>query len=171
MSLKKAIEIAYEKGYRVTNEGKLIGLKGNELKVSITGKQKYPTFSVNVGSLTKSGVYGIPVHRFAGFCFYGNSIYESECIRHLNGNVLDYSKDNLTLGTHSENELDKRKEDRVRIAKIARASQGKEAHNRKFTEQQVKEIKDSDLSNAELGRLYNVTRQCIHQIRKGRGYN
>lgn len=171
--IRKSIYIAYEKGYRVTETGELYGLKGKRLVVKRRGKQRYPTFSVNVGKLTKSGVFGIPVHRFAGFCFYGDRIFEEELVlRHLNGDTEDVSKTNLVLGTHSQNNLDKPAEVRRRAAILARAAQGRPMNSR-FTDEEVREILrrlESGESAPRIAEEYGVTRNCIYLIRDRRNY-
>lgn len=129
---------AISKGYFVTEDGKLYGPKG-QLKVSIGGSQRYPTFSTNWGGY----VYGIPVHKFAAYVFYGEQSFENNVVvRHLNGNTLDFSKLNLLLGTHSENNMDKSPSVRVASAKAARASQGKRPLNAKLTDEDVEYIKE-----------------------------
>lgn len=172
MSLKNAIRYAYSKGYRVSDDGILYGVKGLPLIVKVRGNQKYPTFTVNGFKEVKNkyGVYGIPIHRFAAYCFYGEKIWEYECVRHLNGNVEDVSKGNIVLGSHSENNMDKDLLARKNAAKIARAAQGKRPLNSKFTDQQVIMIRRSSKTNNELANEFNVSRQAIWLIRKGKNY-
>jgi hypothetical protein len=172
MIMKEAILLAYKKGYRVTEEGVLLGVKGKPLLIKIRGKQKYPTFSVNGLKLVpnKNGVFGIPVHRFAAYCFYGDAVWNAECVRHKNGNTEDVSKTNIVLGTHSENNLDKDKSIRVAAAKKARAAQGKRPKNSIFTDEEVKIIRSSPEKDNGLAKKYGVTRQAIWRIRKGKNY-
>lgn len=128
---------AVDRGYSVSEDGEMFGPKG-KIKVSLYGKQRYPTFSTNWGS-----VFGIPVHMFAAYVFYGSLLFDkTKVVRHLNGLTLDFSKSNIVLGTPSENELDKDKETRVRSAKAGRASQGIRPSNSKLTDGQVREIKE-----------------------------
>lgn len=172
MIMHDAIRIAYERGYRVSDNGVITSPYGNVLKLSVGKNQYYPTFSIakvpNVKN--KYGVFGIPAHKFAAYCFYGEDMFDAECVRHLNSNVLDISKNNLVLGTHSENNLDKLKEVRVSAAKKARAAQGKRPKNSKFSDDDVRYIRSSSLSDKQLSEIYNVTRQAIWLIRKGRNY-
>lgn len=172
MSLKDAILTAYEKGYRVTDDGILIGMKGKPLRMACSGNQFYPTFSVSgVKSVNnKYGVFGIPVHKFAAYCFYGSESFDAECVRHLNGNVLDVSMDNIALGTRSENELDKDPEVRRAVAKKARAAQGHRPSNAKFSDAEVRYIRQSAKNGQELAEQFGVTRQAIYLIRKKKNY-
>ncbi|MEK4360848.1 hypothetical protein NYE48_27965 [Paenibacillus sp. FSL M7-1455] len=174
MSMKEAIRLAYQKGYRVMDDGTLMGLKGKPLVVRKRGKQGYPTFSVNCGDLTPSGIYGIPVHKFAAYCFYGESTFcEGIVVRHLNANTEDVSKENIKLGTGADNEADKSPEDKSRVARIARAAQGFRALNAKFSDEEVVAIRArfaSGESGASIALSLGVTRNCIYLIVKGVNY-
>ena len=167
---------AVERGYTVTDDGKLLS-KNKELKYSLSSKQRYPTFSTNWGGR----VFGIPIHLFAAYIFYGNLAFEKGVVvRHLNGNTLDFSKGNLVLGTHSENNLDKPKHIRIAAAKKARASQGVTPVNAKLTIEQVKEIREIYLHRKgkkfpngfvkSLCDKYSVSRTVISKIVRGKHY-
>lgn len=170
--MKLAILTAYDKGYRVTDNGVLVGLQGRPLSIAKRGKQKYPTFSVagvpNINN--KYGVFGIPIHKFAAYCFYGESMFDSECVRHKNGNVLDISKENIALGTHSENQLDKSPEIRRSAASKARKSQGYRPLNAKLSDSEAEEVKTSKEKSSVLASKYKVSRQTIWNIRTGKKY-
>lgn len=174
-SMIKAMDIALSKGYRVTEDGTLLGVKGKPLNVKRHGAQRYPTFSVNVGDLTESGVYGIPAHKFAAYVFYGEDTFkEGVVVRHLNGNTEDISKANIVLGTHSENNHDKDPEIRRAAARKARAAQVGRPHNARFTNEQVIEIRkrraDGE-SGYTLAEEFGVSNVTIYNIEKGRIYN
>jgi hypothetical protein len=166
---------AVERGYHVKNN-KLFGPKG-ELKIVAYGKQKYPTFSTNWGGR----VYGIPTHKLAAYIYYGtDSFYPGLVVRHLNGNVLDISKENIVLGTHSDNNLDKPPEVRKKAAIKARASQPKESFNAKLTQEKVLFVKSfySDLQGkkapngtvSNLVKLLGVSRTTLCHIKNGKRY-
>lgn len=170
-NLQKVIVYAYEKGYRVTEQGKLVSPFGRELLIKKRGKQRYPTFSVNVGDMTVSGVYGIPVHKFASYCFYKEESFKEGIVtRHMNANTEDVSLKNIKLGSYSDNEYDKSKEVRTRSATLARRSQGYKAYNRRFNDEQIIAIRNDGGSYAEIARKYGVTPECIGNIVKGRTY-
>lgn len=167
---------AVERGYNMSEDGKLTGIKG-DINFKLYGKQKYPTFSTNWGGF----MFGVPVHLFAAYVFYGDKAFEKGIVvRHLNANSLDCSKSNLLLGTPSENEHDKPEYVRKRSAKIARASQGKRPLNAKLTDEQVLEIRKfySDLDGTkapngavkELCVKYNVSRTVLCKIKNGEYY-
>lgn len=167
---------AVDRGYHVSDNGVLFGVKG-KLSVKLFGEQRYPTFSTNWGGF----VYGIPVHLFAAYFFFGSTAFEKGIVvRHLDSDTLNFSKTNLKLGTHSENQLDKPKYVRVNAAKIARASQGKRPLNAKLTDDQVVEIlrfyKELDGKKAPNGSVislckkYVVSRTVLCKIKNGEYY-
>lgn len=177
---RKAIEEAYDRGYRVSEEGVLTSPTGKILKVSNRGKQRYPTFSLNGHNLTKSKVWGIPVHHFAAYCFYKEKLFDPKLVvRHLDSNTLNIAKNNIVLGTPKENTQDKSPEVRHKAAKIARASQPYEAINRKLSIEQVREIRElykNRISKIPQGLMkaikakYGVSSVTIHNVINNKTY-
>lgn len=172
-TLKTAILLAYEKGYRVSDDGTLFGVRGRALSTSCSEKHQYPTFSIAgvEGVKNKYGVYGIPVHKFAAYCFYGENYFNAECVRHLDGDVENFSKDNISLGTHSENNRDKSPEVRSAVAKKARAAQGVRPKNARFSDDQVRFIRSSSRKAPDLAREFGVTKEAIYLIRNRKNYS
>lgn len=128
---------AIDRGYYVTEDGRLFGPRG-QLSVSLSPKQRYPTFSTNW-----EYVYGVPIHKFAAYMFYGKDAFSADLVvRHLDGNTMNFSKENIVLGTHSDNNLDKPSEVRSNAAKLARESQGYTPANAKLTKDQVEEVRE-----------------------------
>lgn len=173
---KQRIVEAVQRGYWVTDDGRLIGPKGN-IKFSKAGKQRYPTFSTNWGGF----VYGLPVHQFAAYCFYEDEyLHGTKIVRHLNGDTLDVSKNNIRLGTYSENEYDKPQKVRMRSTRLARQAQGFTPINAKLTEDQVREIRQiyADANGkklkqgmaAELSKRFGVSRTVLHKVKTGEYY-
>lgn len=170
------IKEAYERGYRVIN-GELHGPKG-KVSVKLHGKQRYPTFSTNWGGK----VFSLPVHQFAAYQYYGDETFsDSVVVRHLDSNTLNITKENLVLGSHSENNLDKCPQVRSRVASIARRSQGHTPKNAKLTEDQVQEIrtlyKNLDGQKAPRGFCkslcdkFGVSRTVINKVVRGVHYS
>lgn len=167
---------AYQRGYYVTEDGRLFGVKG-QLKLSTYGKQRYPTFSTNWGGY----VYGLPAHRLAAYCFYGEALFEDGIVvRHLDADTLNLSKSNIFLGTCSQNERDKPLQTRVRVAKGARAAQGSRPFNAKLSDEDVLFILDylDRVSGRKapqgyikaLCKTYAISRTTIQDIRNGKNY-
>lgn len=170
--LEIAIKKAYCDGYRITDNGNLYGKTGKQLKIVCRGKQRYPTFSISgvPNVKNKYGVFGIPVHKFAAYCFYGDDIWKFDCVRHLDGNVLNLSKSNIVLGSNSENNMDKSRQVRSRAARTARGSQPYRAINAKLNTSQVLKIIHSQKSASSLAAEYNVSRVTIYNIKNGKTY-
>ena len=166
---------AVERGYWVTEEGILFGPKG-AINVKLSGKQRYPTFTTNW-----EYVFEVPVHQFAAYCFYGEEAFSPALVvRHLDANTLNFSKENLVMGTHSENNLDKPKDVRVKAAKVARDSQGYTPMNAKLNKEQVemvrafyRELDGKKAPNGavkELCDVLGVTRTVLIKIKNGEYY-
>jgi hypothetical protein len=172
---RKIVE-AVRRGYSILN-GCVYGLKGKPLKLGLHGSQRYPTFTVNFDK----EAYGIPVHLFAAYLYYGEKAFDKKLVvRHLRNDTLDFTKDNIVLGTHSENNLDKPPEVRAFAAKRARAAQGARPKNAKLTMEQVERVrafykslagvKAPNGSVAKLALELGVHKVVLHNIRVGKSY-
>lgn len=118
----------YNKGYRVTKEGVLLNPKGKELKP--TTREGYKRFTVR----TKIGHAVVLVHRLQAYSKFGKEMFkEGIQVRHLNGNSLDNSFENIAIGTASQNAMDKDPEVRLRAALKATETV------RKYNKEEVKE--------------------------------
>lgn len=173
---QKRILEAVQRGYTVSDDGRLFSTN-KELKYGLHGTQRYPTFSTNWNGI----VFSIPIHLLASYVFYGTKAFERGIVvRHLNGNTLDFSKANIVLGTHSENNLDKPKHIRIKAARLARKAQGVRPRNAKLTDEQVRRVKDfyKSLSgkkapNGTVSKLADelgVCRHVICNIKIGKSY-
>lgn len=165
---------AIDRGYLIVN-GELFGPRG-KLAVRLAGTQRYPTFSTNW-----DGVYGVPVHQFAAYQYFGARAFDPTLVvRHLNGNVLDYSEANILLGTPSENNLDKPQSVRQAAARKARASQPTTPNNAKLLPHQVAAIRSAYSGlltkkapngfTKQLCTTYGVSRTVINKIIQGKYY-
>lgn len=171
----KRILEAIERGYFATECGKILGPKG-VLSIKKSGKQRYPTFSTNW-----NGVFGIPAHMFAAYVFYGDESFKKGIVvRHLNADTEDIRKENLALGTYSENENDKPNEVRSNSARAARAAQGYRSLNAKLSDEQVLEVlefyKNLEGKKAPNGSVralcekLGVCNTVLYNIKKGASY-
>jgi len=135
-----AVKIAYEKGYRVDEEGNVISHTGNKLKVSIVNKKDIPyySFSVYMGvSNNHKRTAKLRVHKLQAYQKFKEQLFNPGIVvRHLNSNSLDNSYDNITIGTQSENMMDKSKESRLYWAKNA------SKNLRRFTDAEIKQIRE-----------------------------
>ena len=98
---------AVEKGYKATLKGEIISPNGKVLK--LIGK-RYLTFGVRVPGINQP--VKVPVHKFVAYMMYGvESFYPHIVVRHGdNNNTFNNSFENLTLGTQSDNMMDKPEE-------------------------------------------------------------
>ena len=141
----KPEKLAKSKGYVITKEGVVISPYGN--KVGTYGKNKYLYFSIRYDNKIRKVFF----HRFQAYNKFGDIIFDNNlCVRHLNGNFLDNSYNNIEIGSYSQNSLDIPVETRKRTAKYA---------NMKYNEEIVKRIKEDrqkGLSYKNLLLKYNI---------------
>ncbi len=131
-------KIAHEKGYEVTPEGVVIGLKGNALKL-MGDERGYLVFTYDKTAPKMS------VHRFQAFQKFGERLYgEGIVVRHLDGNPHNNHIDNIGIGTHSDNMQDRRPEDRLAHAMLA------SSHLRKLTTEDVVAMREARAAGASL---------------------
>ena len=110
-----AVITAYNKGYRINNEGKLC--RNNIILKGHTSSGLYPLKSFCIRVNGKKCNFNF--HRLCAYQKYRERAFEAECVRHLNGDSLDNRPCNIELGTHKENSLDIPKRTRVKLAKNA----------------------------------------------------
>lgn len=111
---REALIYAYNKGYRINNNGDAINPGGKKLKARITGDGY-----LAIGIRYNGSVYSVPCHRLMAYQKYGDLLFEADCVRHLNRNQFDNSCLNIEIGTNSENQLDVPREIRVAAAEKA----------------------------------------------------
>ena len=94
-------ELAFSKGYRISESGEIINPKGLVLNGNINNNYK------GFGIRWYGKVSYCLVHRLHAFQKYGEKLFEEGIVvRHLNGNSLDNSYENLVIGTYQQNSLD-----------------------------------------------------------------
>lgn len=168
----RVLVTAYEKGYRISEEGVFTGPKGNLIEVKRRSNHKYPQALMNMDGKR----HNMLMHRFAAYCFYGDELFAQDIVvRHLNANVLDVSKENIALGTYSDNEHDKPKETRIKNARNAVLSREdtRRMTMRKLSYDQAYSIKvrlKNGENGAAIAREYNVSKETIYQIKHGETY-
>ena len=150
------IQIAYLLGYRVTKDGNLLNPKG--IKLGCVNHHGYEQTGLNVNKKHKN----IFTHRLQAYQKYGDKLYEDGIVvRHLNGNALDNSWDNISIGTQRDNILDIPKEKRKRKNLNANKSHIKYPKSLVYKlREEYNELK----SYAKLGRKYNMDRRTISYL-------
>lgn len=104
-----AVKYAYDKGYRVNENGCVISPKGMIVK-SMINNRGYLLFHVRVCSVNTD----VFVHRLCAYQMYGELSLTADCVRHLNGNSTDNRPENIQIGTHHDNAMDISKENRIK---------------------------------------------------------
>lgn len=166
------VVVAYQRGYRVSEEGKFYGTKGQELPIKLRSTQSYPLRQVSINGKKKN----YSVHRLAAYCFYGDKLFEEGVtVRHLNGDVLDCSKENIALGSISENHMDKCPQVRSDSARIAAKSRKNLTRKslRKLSDSQAREVKillKEGIDGVTLSKRFGVSDETIYQIKNGKTY-
>lgn len=146
------------KGYKITKDGTVISSLGRNIKPSIKHANgvDYYRFSVNYKGISKS----VKVHRLQAYFKFGNKLFdEGMQVRHLNGNSLDNSWDNIELGTHQDNQDDISKETRRnRAIKVSR-------YIRRFTDEELEPIFEdryiNKLSYDKISAKYSVAKSTL----------
>jgi len=150
------LQIAYERGYRVTKDGDLLNPKGKKIgSISTRGYE-------GTGIWIDKKQQKLYTHRLQSYQKYGNKLYEDGIVvRHLNGNSLDNSFNNIAIGTYRDNTMDIPKE--IRIKSTYAAAKTSIKYNKEFVlklREEYKVIK----SYAELGRKHNMPRSMVWQL-------
>lgn len=110
----KIEQIAFKRGYRVTEEGVLINPKGDE--IGVIGSRGYHNSQLRVSGKSTH----VSTHRLQAYQKYGEAMYnEGIEVRHLSGIRLDNSWANIAIGTHSQNMMDIPKQVRIKRAQYA----------------------------------------------------
>lgn len=156
--------IAYELGYRVSEDGKLINPKGEIIKGCLRhSKRKYTclAFTIKVGNKTKHCC----IHRLQAYQKYKEAIYGMRVVvRHLDGNSFNNSFDNITIGSYSDNFHDMSKDQQEKVINNLHKNR-----YRKYTDDLIKEVyKDycEGLNRTQLSTKYNIPVKNIYYIVK-----
>jgi hypothetical protein len=109
---------AHDRGYHVVAGEVFYKDKNRKLiKQLVKGNIIYYRFSYRSPQGKQST---IKVHRLVAYQKYGDKLFEPGMeVRHRNGDSMDNSESNILLGTKSENQMDKTKETRTRMALAA----------------------------------------------------
>lgn len=144
-------KIALENGYILKSDGTV--LNNNKLIKCCKAKgYKYFRISFNKNR------FQVFVHRLQAYIKYGDKIYNSGIVvRHLDGNPLNNSIDNIEIGTSQDNQLDIPKEKRMLRSSI----------HIKYSDNIVKEIKYKKAN----GYTYNQLMQEYNISSKGTLFN
>lgn len=112
---------SHKLGYRVTKEGEIVNPKGSTIKSFLNGKNAKPYLVFSIRDLSKwKYAKKVKVHKLQAYQKFGKDAFKNKLeVRHLDGNSLNNSWDNIEIGTSSDNQMDIPKEIRIKTAIIA----------------------------------------------------
>jgi len=154
---KIAAKTAYKKGYRVQADGSVVSPKG-KLRKLMRGRNGYPKISISISGKS----HPVPVHVLAAYQLYGGASFEPGTeVRHLNDDKLDNSLSNISIGTSSDNKMDRSPSSRHASAMIATS------HVRKIGDDQIGNIRKMRADGSTLQSIanrYGVVKSTIHRV-------
>ena len=143
----------------------------DQLRIEALSEQRENGCWIWLGSKSKAG-YGlsyssqqkklVSAHRLAFAAFKGE-ISQGMVVAHACDNPLCVNPDHLWLATHAENSAD--------MVKKGRSAKGEKCGKSKLTEEQVKFIRESNLSQRQLGAMFGVSHANIGYIKRGFTWN
>lgn len=138
-----AVLIAIEKGYYIDHNGDCFNKKNNLMRLYLNNTG-YLRFNVKINSK----VYPVMVHKLQAYFKFKYEIFKNGLmVRHLNGNPLDNSFDNILMGTSSENQMDIPKEIRVERSRFS---------NLKHNHNEIIQDRKSGMSYKEIMEKYSI---------------
>jgi hypothetical protein len=153
--LQSVIKIVYEKGYRI-KDNKCFNPKGKEIKGCIKHHPvPYKQLSLKFGKNARS----IFFHALLAYQLYGEEYFKKGIVaRHLDGDSLNNSENNIVLGTMKDNILD--------IPSKRRTSKNKKSsETRKKLQDGMREKIINDYKNGSVAKeLYKKYDTCLNTI-------
>jgi hypothetical protein len=147
----------YEKGYRIDDDGIVYNSRGHKINLSL--KEGYPSISMRYGS----GCYRkVKASRFQAYRLFGDKIYEPDIVvRHLDGDKTNHRKENISIGTMSDNIFDMPKEQRI-IKSVSGAMKVN-----KYSPEFVAKIREEHISGKSYNKIqkeYGISKSSISYI-------
>ena len=145
---------AFEMGYRVSDDGTLVGLQG-QVRLVHEDKDGYRRFTIRQERKSRS----VNVHRLAAYQWFGEALFAAGIeVRHLDGVRTNCSKNNIAIGTRSQNEMDK-------PAELRRRQAGRAA--RRLSDEQVAQLRQDRVNGAfvsALSKKYGVSMGTVSNL-------
>ena len=146
----KIEEILVKRGYTMNKCGECFNPKGEKIYGSVSSSG-YLCSAVRINKKHTRFRF----HRFMGYLKFGEEIYKSGIqVRHLDGNSLNNSWDNIDIGTQSENMHDIPKERRIECA--LKATQRVKRYSDKDV-LEMKMLRDNGAKYSEIMELFNIS--------------
>ena len=154
MTRNEAVIEAGKKGYRVTEDGRIVNHKGKVIKGSIDKTKGYPRISVTIDGKTRD----ILIHRLAAYQWFGEKVFRAGVlVRHIDGDKCNFSKSNIAIGSYEENANDMSRYQRIK----------RSMKRRNLTTDNVIDIRnksDQGIPYSALSKEYNVSISLISLI-------
>lgn len=158
---QKAIIIAYEKGYRVLEDGVFISPKGVPLKTKLI-RGKYECYSLKIGD---NAIANLMIHRLCAYQKFGDLLFKADCVRHLDGNSLNNSWDNIAIGTIKDNVHDIPKKKRIWIGENA------SKYTIKWDREKIEEYYNKTHSYKETMNHFGISKSSLWRVLHRKTYN
>ena len=169
------IVLAFNRGFRI-RENNIVSPHGRVLSNKIYKGANYPKFNIHVNGDT----YALPIHKLAAYQFFGDAAFAVNVdVRHLDGDKLNFSKENIRLGTRRQNALDV--PENLRKHRIKAASEARVAEQRHLTVEEVEELRSAYQRLKgnraprgflkQLAEKYGVSRSVAFYAATGRTYS
>ena len=149
----KLLLLAFNKGYSVDIEGNIISPFRGFIKGRIAKDGRIHFYIRMEGMYPK----GVPAHRLQAYQKFGDKLFEEGIVvRHLDGNPLNNSWDNISIGTQSDNILDRDENDLKTHA--VKASRFRQDSIRSY-ESRIKIYEDlkNGISYSEIMKKHNIS--------------
>jgi len=115
MKRSEVEKILIQKGYYVDKDGVVHNKDGVIISVNAYKNGYYKFTHRHNDKLLR-----VKVHRLVAYQKFGDKIYDEKIVvRHMDGNSLNNSHDNINIGTYSDNRMDIKPEIRKKLSKNA----------------------------------------------------
>ncbi len=163
-----AVRLAVAKGYTISKNGIIYNSKGYTLEgcLNTTGYRYITIRMDSYFGFRKCGK--AMVHRIIGYLKFGDRVFDPKLqIRHLDGNKLNNSYSNISIGSPSDNRFDIPASERLRLGKLAAKAR------RKFTDAEIVAIRtrhNDGISYKYLMEEYNSAKSTLSYIINSKTY-
>lgn len=153
----EALRDAAARGYMVLADGTPIGVRRHVLRTHVSADGYH-----HIGVKCIGGVRPVSVARLQAYQKFGDRIFNPDIsVRHLDGNPGNNRVTNITIGSRSDNMLDKPRSTRLRAARQAAQAQ------RRFTDTEVADMRERRRTGTSLRilcELYGISKGHMSDI-------
>ena len=150
--------VGFEGLYQVSSCGVIKSLPRNTTKGGLL-KTYFDKAGYELTRLSKEGKTSlILVHRAVAEAYLNNTS-NFPCVNHISGVKSNNKIANLAWCTYSEN--------MEHSFKIGLHPKGGSHYNAKLTHQNVEDIKNSDLTQRDLAKIYKISQQYVSELKRG----